>query len=232
MNEPILYSFRRCPYAMRARLALLVSSMRCQLREVRLSAKPEAMLTASPKGTVPVLVLPDGTVAEQSLDIMRLALARRDPEGWLAREDAALIAVNDGAFSTATSIPSGTMPTRRGTARAGWSSWANWTPGWRGRRSWAGPRAGSPMPPSSRSSGNSPRSTGRGLPGWNWRTCARGWRPIWHHRCLPPSWRRSSRGRPRRIRCTFRHDRRAGMIGGGLRAGRPGISRPGNQADR
>ncbi|QDK34794.1 glutathione S-transferase [Sphingomonas sp. IC081] len=98
MNEPILYSFRRCPYAMRARLALLVSSMRCQLREVRLSAKPEAMLTASPKGTVPVLVLPDGTVAEQSLDIMHLALARRDPEGWLAREDAALIAVNDGAF--------------------------------------------------------------------------------------------------------------------------------------
>jgi glutaredoxin len=57
--NPVLYSFRRCPYAMRARLAIAVSSTGCVMREVKLSAKPEAMLAASPKGTVPVLVLPD-----------------------------------------------------------------------------------------------------------------------------------------------------------------------------
>ncbi len=96
--DPILYSFRRCPYAMRARLALLVSGAACALREVKLSAKPAAMLEVSPKGTVPVLVLPDGTVIDQSLDIMRWALQRNDPEGWLARDDAALIAANDGPF--------------------------------------------------------------------------------------------------------------------------------------
>ncbi len=95
---PVLYSFRRCPYAMRARLALAVSAAPCIVREVRLSAKPAAMLAASAKGTVPVLVLPDGTVLAESLDIMRWALRRRDPEGWLARDDPALIALNDGPF--------------------------------------------------------------------------------------------------------------------------------------
>lgn len=98
MAEPILYSFRRCPYAMRARLALAVSGMRCEWREVRLSAKPAALLAASPKATVPVLVLPDGAVIDQSLDIMHHALARHDPEGWLARHDPALVEANDGAF--------------------------------------------------------------------------------------------------------------------------------------
>lgn len=97
-TDPILYSFRRCPYAMRARLALLASGTRCELREIKLSAKPEAMLAASPKGTVPVLILPDGTVIEQSIDIMRWALAQRDPEDWLARDDAALILANDTGF--------------------------------------------------------------------------------------------------------------------------------------
>jgi glutathione S-transferase len=96
--EPILYSFRRCPYAMRARLALAVSGTIYMLREVRISAKPPAMLAASPKGTVPVLVLPDGTVIDESLDIMRWALAHRDPEDWLARDDPALITRNDGPF--------------------------------------------------------------------------------------------------------------------------------------
>lgn len=96
--DPVLYSFRRCPYAMRARLALAASATRCELREVKLSAKPLAMLTASPKGTVPVLVLPGGEVIDESIDIMRWALARRDPEGWLERDDAALIAWNDGPF--------------------------------------------------------------------------------------------------------------------------------------
>ena len=96
--NPILYSFRRCPYAMRARLALAVSGTRCELREVVLRAKPPSMLTASPKGTVPVLVLPNDEVIDESLEIMRCALANCDPEDWLARDDAALIAANDGAF--------------------------------------------------------------------------------------------------------------------------------------
>lgn len=98
MDHPILYSFRRCPYAMRARMALLVSGMRFELHEVSLRDKPAAMLAASPKGTVPVLVLPDKRVIDQSLDIMRHALAQNDPEHWLAGDDAALIAANDGPF--------------------------------------------------------------------------------------------------------------------------------------
>jgi glutathione S-transferase len=81
---PVLYSFRRCPYAMRARLALAVSGQVCELREVVLRNKPAALLQASPKGTVPVLVLSDGQVLDQSLDIMLWALARNDPGGWLA----------------------------------------------------------------------------------------------------------------------------------------------------
>lgn len=95
---PILYSFRRCPYAMRARLALAISGTTCELREVKLAAKPEAMLKASPKGTVPVLVEQDGEVVDESIEIMRLALSRNDPEGWLDRDDADLIATNDGEF--------------------------------------------------------------------------------------------------------------------------------------
>jgi len=83
---------------MRARLALVVSGTRCELREIKLSAKPEAMLAASPKGTVPVLVLPGGTVIDESIDIMRWALAQQDPEGWLTRDDEALIVSNDTAF--------------------------------------------------------------------------------------------------------------------------------------
>lgn len=78
---PILYSFRRCPYAMRARLALAVSGLCCILREVALSKKPLQFIAASPKATVPVLVLPGGKVLEESIDIMRWALGRSDPEG-------------------------------------------------------------------------------------------------------------------------------------------------------
>ncbi len=66
MTRPVLYSFRRCPYAMRARLALLSSGESVELREVKLSDKPEVMLEASPKGTVPVLVLPEGKVVDES----------------------------------------------------------------------------------------------------------------------------------------------------------------------
>ena len=101
LSDPVLYSFRRCPYAMRARLALTISQAPFALREVKLSAKPQALLDASPKGTVPVLVLPGGRVIDESLDIMRWALGRHDPEGWLSRDDEALVATNDGAFKHA-----------------------------------------------------------------------------------------------------------------------------------
>ena len=80
---PILYSFRRCPYAMRARLALLASGIQCELREVVLRNKPAEFLTTSPKATVPVLVTPNGEVIEQSWDIMMWALRQHDPAHWL-----------------------------------------------------------------------------------------------------------------------------------------------------
>ncbi len=83
---PILYSFRRCPYAMRARMALRVSGIQYEHREILLRNKPESMLNASPKGTVPVFVLRDGRVLDQSLDIMLWALEAKDPEDWLAPE--------------------------------------------------------------------------------------------------------------------------------------------------
>ncbi len=95
---PILYSFRRCPYAIRARMALWAAGVAVDLREVKLAAKPPELAEASPKATVPVLVLPDGTVIDESLAIMRWALAKHDPESWLAGDDPALIAANDGAF--------------------------------------------------------------------------------------------------------------------------------------
>jgi glutathione S-transferase len=98
---PVLYSFRRCPYAMRARLALAVSGQPYELREVVLRNKPAEMLAASSKATVPVLVLPDGRVLDQSLDIMYWALQQHDPESWLTADSAvmnALIAANDGPF--------------------------------------------------------------------------------------------------------------------------------------
>lgn len=101
MSRPVLYSFRRCPYAIRARLALAVSGTDYELREVKLANKPDAMLAASPKGTVPVLRLSDGTVIDESLTIMQWALGRRDPEGWLDSADEDLIARNDGEFKHA-----------------------------------------------------------------------------------------------------------------------------------
>src|SRR5256885_597555 len=79
---PVLYSFRRCPYAIRARLALAHAGLACELREINLRNKPQALLDASPKGTVPVLE--DGRVIEQSLDVMLHALRANDPDGWLA----------------------------------------------------------------------------------------------------------------------------------------------------
>ena len=83
---PILYSFRRCPYAMRARMAILNGSKQCVLREVSLKNLPNEMLLVSPKATVPVLLLSDGQVLEESLDIMDWALRDNNPGGWLTPE--------------------------------------------------------------------------------------------------------------------------------------------------
>ncbi|MGF6401065.1 glutathione S-transferase [Pseudomonas frederiksbergensis] len=99
-----LYSFRRCPYAMRARMALRYSGVAVQIVEVSLKAKPAEMLALSGKGTVPVLSV-DGRVIDESLDIMRWALAQNDPQDWLLKDDpqaqqhsAALIEENDQVF--------------------------------------------------------------------------------------------------------------------------------------
>ena len=94
MERPILYSFRRCPYAMRARIALLQAEIQVELREGVLRDRPEHMMKISPKGTVPVLLLPDGTVLEESLDIMLWAL----DEAWLVGDWKDLVDGNDGDF--------------------------------------------------------------------------------------------------------------------------------------
>ena len=99
-----LYSFRRCPYAMRARMALRYAGVAVDIVEVSLKAKPAEMLALSSKGTVPVLSV-DGRVIDESLEITRWALAQNDPQDWLLKDDplgtekiAALIEENDQAF--------------------------------------------------------------------------------------------------------------------------------------
>ena len=103
MTTPLLYTYRRCPYAMRARMALLQAGVAYEAHEVSLRDKPPEMLALSPKGTVPVLVLPGGEVLEQSMDIMRWAFAQTgDTDAWWARaqtpENQALLAFCDGEF--------------------------------------------------------------------------------------------------------------------------------------
>lgn len=97
-----LYSFRRCPYAMRARLGLLFAGMSVELREIVLKNKPPQMLAISPKGTVPVLQLTNKTVIEESQEIMVWALEQSDPQGLLDKgilsQANALIAQNDNDF--------------------------------------------------------------------------------------------------------------------------------------
>ena len=106
---PVLYSFRRCPYAIRARLALAMAGLRpgsaLELRELQLKARPPELLEASASGTLPALVLPGGRVLPESLPIMHWALEQTDPGGWWAGRSAgerarieALIAENDGPF--------------------------------------------------------------------------------------------------------------------------------------
>ncbi len=128
MNHPILYSFRRCPYAMRARLALYASGAKVELREITLRNKPQDMLEISPKGTIPVLYFPSNglpresgdpdtsqkktfvfagktqRVIDESLDIMIWALGRQDPDEWLGADEAEtqnLITRNDTEFKYA-----------------------------------------------------------------------------------------------------------------------------------
>lgn len=104
MPKTLLYSFRRCPYAIRARMALIYAKCDFDLIEVNLKEKPQEMLSLSPKGTVPVLVLSDGSVIDQSLDIMLWALAQNDSNGWLPQDNHEkekmhhLITQNDSTF--------------------------------------------------------------------------------------------------------------------------------------
>lgn len=108
---PILYSFRRCPYAMRARLALYWAKIDHQHREVSLKNKPPEMLEISPKGTVPVLLLKEGIILEESLDIMNWAFdtaflsldssSSLNPLGQLSLENRQLITENETVFKPA-----------------------------------------------------------------------------------------------------------------------------------
>ena len=101
-SSPVLYSFRRCPYAIRARLAILASGLTVELREIVLREKAPEFLASSPKGTVPVLVTPSAVI-EESLEVMLWALDRSDPECWLVMPEAGYewIARCDGPFKTA-----------------------------------------------------------------------------------------------------------------------------------
>ncbi|GJL75251.1 glutathione S-transferase [Nitrosomonas sp.] len=105
--KPLLYTFRRCPYAIRARIAIRVSGIEVDMQEVKLRDKPAELLACSPKGTVPVLQLTDGWVIDESLDIMLWALSINDPEQWLDHPNGlsdkamALITQNDGPFKKA-----------------------------------------------------------------------------------------------------------------------------------
>ncbi|KXO09478.1 Glutathione S-transferase domain protein [Moritella sp. JT01] len=110
MSLPILYSLQNCPYAMRARLGLLLAQQPVMLRAVVMKNKPTEMLAVSPKATVPVLVLDDGTVIDESLDIMIWALHQSDPLNLLHSEDPeaysamlALINIHDTVFTSALS---------------------------------------------------------------------------------------------------------------------------------
>lgn len=103
---PLLYTYRRCPYAMRARMALLMVGVPFEAFEIVLRDKPPAMLAASPKGTVPVLLLPGGRVLEQSWDIVAWALSQASAdvpaqEAWRqsqTEQNQQLLHINDGDF--------------------------------------------------------------------------------------------------------------------------------------
>lgn len=99
---PILYSFRRCPYAIRTRMVLYACQIKCELREVVLRDKPQEMITLSPKATVPVLQLPTNEIIDESHDIIKWAVEQNDPNKWqkYLPEMDALIEINDHQFKT------------------------------------------------------------------------------------------------------------------------------------
>ena len=103
---PVLYSFRRCPYAMRARLALQYSGVKVELREVVLRDKPDTMLRLAKNATVPMLELPEGRIIEESWDIIIWATRQNDPDLWLGADESnlfeseMLIEMNDYSFKT------------------------------------------------------------------------------------------------------------------------------------
>lgn len=103
MTEPknILYSYRRCPYAMRARMALVAAGIQCEVHDIDFKDKPESMLAISPKGTVPVLHLLSGKVIDESLDIVYWALNQDDPLDFKCEDSNNLISDNDGYFKAA-----------------------------------------------------------------------------------------------------------------------------------
>jgi glutathione S-transferase len=102
MQNPLLYTYRRCPYAMRARMALLVAGIAFDAYEVSLRDKPSEMLALSAKGSVPVMLLPDGQVLDQSWDIMQWALTQQATDDWWSAgqspENLEWLAKNDGDF--------------------------------------------------------------------------------------------------------------------------------------
>lgn len=106
MNQkiPILFSFRRCPYAMRARIAIKLCSLECEIREINLKLKNKEFLELSPKGTVPVLVLPDNKIIEESMDIIHWAISNNDPYNLklknleIYNKDMDLISIFDNEF--------------------------------------------------------------------------------------------------------------------------------------
>ena len=101
MKLPVLYTFRRCPYAMRARISMYYSKISYEHREILLKERPKKLYQLSPKGTVPVLNLPDGKVIDESLDIMKWSVSVNDPDAWYVNNidhQLEIISINDKEF--------------------------------------------------------------------------------------------------------------------------------------
>ena len=186
MTEPLLYSFRRCPFAIRARMALLVSGTGFRIVEVKLSAKPPELIAASAKATVPVMVLSDGEIIDESLAIMRWALERNDPERWLDGDDPALIAANDTTFKH--DLDRYKYADRHGTNAAehrdsGSPGCGRWKRGWLRHNIFAAIGGRWRMPRCCRSCGSSPRRIAAGSMRCRCRGCAAGSIPAWSRTC-------------------------------------------------
>ena len=82
-SHPVLYTFRRCPYAIRARMALAYSDITIEMKEIFLQNRPQELFDISPKGTVPVLYLNNSKIIDESLDIMQWSLTQNDPDSWI-----------------------------------------------------------------------------------------------------------------------------------------------------